>query len=150
MSEKPCGECLLLFHCISTQFATVMKLWLPLPNLKCITLVVVLMSQTNEQIEKALLVSGSQQVVELWTIVCESLEVAEGPSIDLNGGGDHTKSGRMFRKCFYDYERYLQLHESLQENLKKTLDVLGVMPAECTSQQYFPTESTTYPVSSTR
>ena len=94
---------------------------------------------TNKPADRrALQGSGSQQVVELWTTVCESLEDAERPSIDLNmlisGGGDPTRSGRMCRKCFYAYERYLKLHDSLQENLKKALDVLGVMPAEYTSQ----------------
>ena len=99
--------------------------WLPLTNPQmycfgCGTNV------TNKPADRrALQGSGSQQVVELWTTVCESLEDAKRPSIDLNmlisGGGDPTRSGRMCRKCFYAYERYLKLHDSLQENLKKHL-----------------------------
>ena len=74
-----------------------------------------------------------QQVVQVFAFLEGRGHLVEDVDNNVSGGGRQT-SYKMCRKCFSSYERYSKLHNTIQENLRRTTKVLQIFPLSLIAQ----------------
>lgn len=66
--------------------------------------------------------SSSSHVVPLWKEIVQEEIQKQDRNIDIDSVVDPDRSGYMCRKCFYAYEKYMKLKESLSSKARLAID----------------------------
>ena len=85
--------------------------------------------KTNDR--RALDSPEAEDVVIVWRAFLGDEEQQISVDIDVDvilKGGDSKRQPKMCRKCFYNYKKYFESHQTLQKKLRKAGEVLELFP----------------------